>query len=82
MNKQMERDPNFNFKKEVLKALHKGIINSSEAKECLIRGFDSELPIFFIFREGDPFKAYIEGLEKMNLIRPLIRLGDDIPYFD
>jgi hypothetical protein len=82
MNKRTERDPNFNFKKEVLKALHKGVINSVEAKECLIRGFDSELPIFFLFREGDPYKAYIEGLEKMNLIRPLIRLGDDIPYFD
>ena len=73
----MERDPNLNFKKEVMKSLYKGIISKVEAKECLIRGFGNiELPLFFEFQESDPFKAYIEGLEKMNLIEPLFRLDD------
>ncbi len=72
---------NKDFKKEVLKALHKGIINKVEAKECLIRGFGKqELPIFFDFPEKEltPLKNYVLGLEKIGIIQPLIRIDDSI----
>lgn len=60
---------NLNFRKEVLKALQKGIINQVEAKECLKRGFGNlELSIFFDFPEEEltPLSNYIMGLEKMG----------------
>jgi hypothetical protein len=73
----MERGLKLNFRKEVLNALQKGIINSVEAKECLIRGVgNEELPLFFDFEENDTFKASIEALEKMEIIEPLIRLDE------
>jgi|GEM_PF-3873954 len=65
MNRGLRMDLN-GYRKDVLKSLYKGIISKVEAKECLIRGFGMELPLFFDFDETDPFKAYIEGLEKMN----------------
>ncbi|PZX52463.1 hypothetical protein LV84_03469 [Algoriphagus ratkowskyi] len=75
----MDRGLKINFRKEVLKALHKEIINRVEAKECLNSKYgNSELPLFFDFEPNDPLKAYIEGMEKMNLILPLFRLNDSI----
>lgn len=68
------------FRKEVLKALHKGTINQVEAKECLVRGFGKEdIPIFFDFPDNElnPLKHYVLGLEKMRVIDPLIRLNDE-----
>jgi len=46
-----------------------------EAKECLKRGLDTELPLFFDFPNDttSPMKSYILGLEKMGLITPLFR---------
>lgn len=72
----MEKSHNINFRKEVLKALFQGIIDKVEAKECLKRGLGKEeLPIFY-FHESEisPLKNYIDGLEKMGMIEPLIRL--------
>jgi hypothetical protein len=47
MNKDDKRAV-LDFKKEVLKALHKGIINSVEAKECLIVNF-----LYFFYLEKE-----------------------------
>ena len=65
----MEKGHRFNFRKTVLKALHQGTIDKVEAKECLKRGFDNqELPLFDDFDSGDPFRVYINGLKKMELM--------------
>jgi hypothetical protein len=75
----MER--NHDFRKEVLRALKKRIITKEEAKECLIRGFGKqEIPIFFDFprMESTPLGIYVLGLEKMGIIKPLIRLNEGI----
>lgn len=72
---------NSTFRKDVLKALQKGTIDTVEAKECLMRGFgNQELPIFFDFPEEEltPLRNYILGLEKMGLIQPLIRINDNL----
>jgi|GEM_PF-1705863 len=76
----MQKAPVLDFKKEVLKALHKGIINSSEAKECLKLGLGNmELPLFFDRIENESLKTYIEALEKMNLLtQPVFRLDGSI----
>ncbi|AKP50738.1 hypothetical protein CA2015_1290 [Cyclobacterium amurskyense] len=77
----MEKDPNINFKKEVLKALHKGIISKVEAKECLKRDFlKQEIPIFYIQEpKKSPLSIYVDGLEKIGIINPLIRLDGSFP---
>ncbi len=74
----MER--NNDFRKEVLRALKKRIITREEAKECLIRGFGKqEIPIFyFVDMESTPLGMYVLGLEKMGIIKPLIRLNEGI----
>jgi hypothetical protein len=74
----MER--NHDFRKEVLRALKKRIITREEAKECLIRGFGKqEIPIFyFVDMESTPLGMYVLGLEKMGIIKPLIRLNEGI----
>lgn len=77
----MERGPNFNFKKEVLKALRRGIISKLEARECFKRDFGiQEIPIFY-FQEAEktPLITYVDGLEKMEIIQPLIRLDGTFP---
>jgi hypothetical protein len=76
----MQKAPVLDFKKEVLKALHKGIINSLEAKECLKLGLGNmELPLFFDRIEDESLKTYIEALQKMNLlIQPVFRLDGSI----
>jgi hypothetical protein len=57
----MQKAPVLDFKKEVLKALHKGIINSLEAKECLKLGLGNmELPLFFDRIEDESLKTYIK----------------------
>jgi hypothetical protein len=68
-----------NFRGEVLKALQKGIISKVEAKECLRRGFGGEeLPLFYDFGDNEKtWRFYIDGLEKMGIIEPLIRLNDE-----
>jgi hypothetical protein len=68
-----------NFKAKVLKALHDGIINKKEAKECLKYGGGFiELPIFYIKDEPKtPILIFVDALEKMKMINPLIRLNDD-----
>lgn len=70
-----------NFKAKVLKALRDGIINKEEAKECMRRGGKEffEVPIFYYGWNGDkdPLKLFVDALEKMKLIEPLIRLHDD-----
>ena len=58
----MDRDPKLNFRKEVLKALKKGIIIKVEAKECLKRGLE-EIPIF-IWPDSKN-RPYLLALEKM-----------------
>lgn len=71
---------NSNFRKEVLMALHKGTINKVEAKECLNRGFGKqEIPVFFDFpdEELNPLKHYVLALEKMGIIKPIIRINDN-----
>lgn len=75
----MENNLKRNFRSEVLKALHKGIISKVEARECILRGFgNDELPVFFDFpgEEFEPLKNYVLGLEKMGLISPLFRDDD------
>tara|TARA_R110002111_G_scaffold74950_4_gene119050 strand:+ start:385 stop:621 length:237 start_codon:yes stop_codon:yes gene_type:complete len=77
----MEKNHNNKFKKEVLKALHKGIISKIEAKECLKRDFEKqEIPIFY-FQEPEKSSLYVyaDGLEKMGIINPLIRLDGSFP---
>lgn len=77
----MERGHNFNFRNEVIKALRKGIISKVGAKECLKRGFGKqELPIFY-FEESEksPWSIYMDGLEKMGIIKLLIRLDGTFP---
>jgi len=71
----MEKGHKFNFRKEVLKALDKGIINKVEARECLKRGFgNQEIPFFYDDEsEKTPLTIYVDGLEKLGLIEPLIR---------
>ena len=73
---KMNKKQNVNFKKEVLKALHKGIISKVEAKECLKRDFlKQEIPIFYIHEQKkSTLYVYVDGLEKMGIINPLIRL--------
>lgn len=68
-----------NFKEKVIKAYIQKIISKDEAKECLKRGFGSEeLPLFYDFEEMEkPLKLYIDGLEKIGFIFPLIRIKDD-----
>jgi hypothetical protein len=69
-----------NFKVKVLKALRDGIINKDEAMECMRRGGGFfEVPIFYDGWNGDkdPLKIFVDALEKMKLIEPLIRLNDD-----
>lgn len=69
------------FKKQVLKALCKGIISKEEAKECLKRGFESqELPIFFDSsdKETTTLKNYVLGLEKLGFPTPFIVLDGDL----
>jgi hypothetical protein len=76
----MQKAPVLDFKKEVLKALHKGIINGLEAKECLKLGLENrELPLFFDGIENESLKTYIEALEKMNLLtQPVFRLDGSV----
>lgn len=68
-----------NFRKEVIKALHQGIITKQEAKECILRGFgEQEIPIFYFDRKDDfSLRIYVDALEKMEIIKPLIRLNND-----
>lgn len=85
MNKEadwgMERGHNFNFRREVIKALRTGTISKVEAKECLRRGFGKEdIPIFYFEgSEKTPLLTYVDGLEKMGIIKPLIRLDGTFP---
>ncbi|MDO6437129.1 hypothetical protein Q4534_06925 [Cyclobacterium sp. 1_MG-2023] len=77
----MKKDHNFNFRKEVLKALHKGIIGKVEAKECLKRDFErQEIPVFYFSQiKKSPLFIYVDALEKMGIINPLIRLNGSFP---
>ncbi len=72
----MDREPKLNFRKEVLKALQKGIITKVEAKECLKRGLE-ENPIF-LFSDNKKM-CYLLALEKIRIIQPLIRLDGSFP---
>ncbi len=72
----MDREPKLNFRKEVLKALQKGIITKEETKECLKRGL-KEIPIF-LFSDNEN-KPYFLALEKIGIIQPLIRLDGSFP---
>lgn len=67
------------FKKQVIKALHQGIITKQEAKECILRGFGKqEVPIFYFDQwENSSLRIYVDALEKMEMIKPLIRLNND-----
>jgi hypothetical protein len=65
----------FEYREEVLLALQNEIISKDEAREYLIRGFGKlEVPLFFDFEESNPLKRYDMGLEKIGIIKPLIRL--------
>lgn len=67
------------FRKIVFRSLFKKVITKEEAKECLKRGFGKqEIPIFFDFEPIElPLQNYVTGLEKMQIIEPLIRLNDE-----
>jgi hypothetical protein len=67
------------YKAKVLKALQEGTINKVEAKECMKRGGEFiEVPIFYDTNEPmTSIMIFSLALEKMQMIEPLIRLGND-----